>query len=104
VLSGQDHERAAVVLGDGTWAWGGHREGVCPDVMRQPVPDFEALPTEPQGSAPELDEVFTPTTRAAPPDPGHDLTVTDYGSGGWGFESLAARQQTRTHEVGPVKR
>ena len=41
-----------------------------------PVPDFGAFPIEPRGLAPGLDEVFTPTTRAAPPDPGHDPIVT----------------------------
>src|SRR4029450_3042122 len=41
-----------------------------------PVPDFGAFPIEPRGLAPGLDEGFTPTTRAAPPDPGHDPTVT----------------------------
>jgi hypothetical protein len=40
------------------------------------VPDFGAFPIEPRGLAPGLDEVFTPTTRAAPPDPGQDPTVT----------------------------
>jgi hypothetical protein len=74
------------------------------------------------GSAPGLEGVLTPTTRVAPPDPGHRgapptrvtrerrqlhprerrpaewygnlPTVTRLRSGGWGFESLAARHLT----------
>jgi hypothetical protein len=70
------------------------------------------------GSAPGVDEVLTPTTRVSASDPGHSSTTgssvtperrglhpgsgalpgggaqarpsPDYGSGGWGFESLAA--------------
>ena len=50
-------------------AWGGHR-GRCASGRDEAA--FSRL----RGLAPGLDRVFTPTTRAAPPDPGHDMTVT----------------------------
>jgi hypothetical protein len=44
VFGGQDRERAAVVLGDGAWAWGGHRGGARPDVMRHACPRPRGVP------------------------------------------------------------
>jgi hypothetical protein len=44
VFGGQDRERAAVVLGDGVWAWGGNRGGARPNVMRHACPRLRGIP------------------------------------------------------------
>jgi hypothetical protein len=96
-----------------------------PSSSSESVLDLQAAPDLVTRVSSGTETGLTPTTRVAPPDPGHRTTPTrvcsqasttptthgtatcrvawptsrlspDYGSGGWGFESLAARHHHRS--------
>jgi hypothetical protein len=101
--SGQGRECAAVVLGDSAWTWGGSL-GRC--AWRRDEANLSSISRHGRlrhRVSSRLDEVFTPTTRAAPLDPGHGPDrhqTTDLAVGG----SNPSRRATITAGQRPCAR